>query len=79
MQSLDLDSQDGVLVADVIFDSPASTAGIRRGDVISEINREKINNLHDFEVKMNKLDTEGTMLLLIKRGGSTIYVAVKMK
>ena len=79
MQSLDLDSQDGVLVADVIFDSPASTAGIQRGDVISEINREKVNNLHDFEVKMNKLDTEGTMLLLIKRGGSTIYVAVKMQ
>ncbi len=79
MQSLDLDSQDGVLVADVIFDSPASSAGIRRGDVIAEINREKINNLHDFEVKMDKLGTEDTVLLLIKRGGSTIYIAMKMK
>ncbi|MEE9165785.1 MAG: DegQ family serine endoprotease [Nitrospinota bacterium] len=79
MQSLDLDSQDGVLVADVIFDSPASAAGIRRGDVIAEINREKINNLHDFQGIMNKLDTEDTVLLLIKRGGSTIFVAVKMK
>ena len=47
--------------------------------IMMEINREKVNNLHDFEVKMNKLDTEGTMLLLIKRGGSTIYVAVKMQ
>lgn len=78
-QSLDLDSQDGVLVADVIFDSPASAAGIRRGDVIAEINREKINNLHDFQEKMGKVDTEDTLLFLIKRGGSTIYIAVKMK
>ena len=79
MQSLDLDSQDGVLVADVLFDSAASTAGIRRGDVISEINREAINNLNDYQEKMRKLDEEGTVLFLIKRGGSTIYIAVKMK
>ncbi len=79
MQSLDLDSQDGVLVADVIFDSPANAAGVRRGDVITEINREKINNLNDFQGKMNRLDTEDTLLLLIKRGGSTIFIAVKMK
>jgi serine protease Do len=79
MQSLDLDSQDGVLVADVLFDSAASTAGIRRGDVISEINREAINNLNDYQEKMRKLDAEETVLFLIKRGGSTIYIAVKMK
>lgn len=78
-QSLDLDSQDGVLVADVIFDSPANAAGIRRGDVIAEINREKINNLHDFQEKMGKVNTEDALLFLIKRGGSTIYIAVKMK
>lgn len=79
MQSLDLDSQEGVLVADVLFDSRASEAGIRRGDVISEINREKITNIHDFQEKMGVLKEEDTVLFLIKRGGSTIYVAVKPK
>ena len=76
MQSLDLDSQNGVLVANVIFDSPAGAAGILRGDVILEINREKINNLNDFQEKMDKTDTKDTVLFLIKRSGSTIFIAV---
>lgn len=79
VQSLGLDSQDGVLVADVVFDSPASKAGIRRGDIITEVNREKVNNLQDFQEMLEKVNAEDTVLFLIKRGGSTIYVAVKMK
>ena len=76
MQSLDLDSRNGVLVANVIFDSPAGAAGILRGDVILEINREKINNLNDFQEKMDKTDTKDTVLFLIKRSGSTLFIAV---
>lgn len=79
VQSLGLDSHEGVLVADVVFDSPASEAGIRRGDVITEVNREKVNNSQEFQGMLEKVDAEGTVLFLIKRGGSTIYVAVKMK
>ncbi len=79
MQSLDIDFHDGVLVADVIPDSPAGAAGILRGDVVAEINREKINTLNDFQDKMDKAETEDTVLFLIKRGGSTSYIAVKMK
>ena len=76
MESLDLDSRNGVLVVNVIPDSPVSAAGILREDVIVEINRETINNLNDFQKKMDKADTKDVVLFLIKRGGSTSFIAV---
>lgn len=79
LQSLELESSDGVLVSDVVFDSPASKAGLRRGDVIAEVNRKKINNLKDFEEMMEKIDNEDNMLLLVKRGGGTIFIAINLK
>ncbi len=79
MQSLNLDSRDGVLVADVFFDSPAGAAGILRGDVILEINRDKIYNLNDFQEKMDKVDTKDVVLFLVQRGRSTSYITVKLR
>lgn len=78
-KSLELDSTEGVLVADVVFDSPAGNAGIGRGDVITEINREKVLNLTDFQDKMGKIESGSNILFLINRSGTTIYMAVKMK
>lgn len=79
LESLGLDSKEGVLVSDVLFDSPASTAGIKRGDIITEVNREKVQNLTDFRERMGEGAKKGTILFLIKRGGSTVYVAMKTK
>jgi len=79
MKSLELESTDGVLVADVQFESPASDAGIRRGDIITEVNREKVAALKDFREKMGNISKEKTVLFLIKRGGSTVYIAMKTK
>ncbi len=77
VESLDLDSSEGVLVSDVIFESPASTAGIRRGDIISEVNREKVRNLQDFREMIKKVKDKKAILFLMKRGGSTVYIAMK--
>ncbi|MBD3233892.1 MAG: PDZ domain-containing protein [candidate division Zixibacteria bacterium] len=48
-QSLDLSIQKGVIVTAVDDDSPASEAGLRRGDVISKANDELILNDTDWE------------------------------
>jgi serine protease Do len=79
MKSLELESTDGVLVADVKFESPAGDAGIRRGDIITEVNREKVIAMKDFREKMGHISKENTVLFLIKRGGSTVYIAMKTK
>jgi serine protease Do len=43
-RSLGLDDVRGVIVSQVDKDSPADKAGIRRGDVIVEVNKEPVKN-----------------------------------
>ena len=48
-QSLKLESEDGVLVSDVTPGEPGGDSGLRRGDVISEVNRKKVRNKQDYD------------------------------
>jgi len=78
-QSLGLDAEEGVLVSDVTAGQPAADAGIRRGDVISEIDRKPIANTADYNRAIGNIKAGPTVLFLIRRGGTTIYIAVKVK
>jgi serine protease Do len=78
-QSLKLEDRDGVLVADVTAGEPAAESGIRRGDIIAEINRNPVKNLEDYDSLTANLEAGSSVLFLIKRGGTTIYIAVKVK
>jgi serine protease Do len=74
-RQLNLRSTEGVVVARVEDGSPAEDAGIQRGDVIREINRQKIRSLTDFE-KLTKDAKEGDRLtVLLQRGPMSLYVA----
>ncbi len=44
-ESLDLGDESGALVADVIAGGPADKAGVKRGDIIIEVNRNKIDEM----------------------------------
>jgi serine protease Do len=46
-ESLELDTNDGVIVASVESGSPAEQAGLTRGDVILQIGRERVRNFED--------------------------------
>lgn len=78
MQSLRLESTKGVLVSDVTADGAAGEAGIRRGDVIAEINRTPVNSVQDYHSVTSGMKKGATVLFLVRRGGTTIYIAVKM-
>jgi len=77
-QSLKLEDQDGVLVADVTAGEAAAEAGIRRGDIIAEINRKPVKSMEDYNMLTAELQSGSSVLFLIKRGGTTIYIAVKL-
>ena len=64
----------GVVVTEVSPSSAAAEAGLRRGDVIQEVNRKPVRNASEFEraVAASKEDT----LLLVNRNGNTLYLAV---
>jgi serine protease Do len=65
----------GVVVTDVDPGSAAAESDVRRGDVIMEVNRHPVNNVSDFNRIINGLDGQD-VLLLINRGGDTIFVVL---
>ncbi|WP_089720459.1 DegQ family serine endoprotease [Candidatus Entotheonella palauensis] len=75
--SLKLENTDGVVVSGVDANGPAAEAGLRRGDVVREINRLPISDLDDYETITSNLRTDTTVLLLVERRGSNLYVALK--
>lgn len=77
-QSLQLEDNQGVLVSDVTPGNSAAESGIRRGDVIAEMNRNPVNNLQDYQRLLGSVKKGASVLFLVKRGGTTIYIAVKV-
>jgi serine protease Do len=65
----------GVVVDGVDPGSAAAEAGLQRGDVIQEVNRQPITNLSDFSRIARQTGSE-SVLLLVNRGGNTLYVAI---
>ena len=72
-----LSRSEGVIVQDVEPGSPGASAGLRKGDVIVEVNRQKIKDKTDYQRVMEKVTPEQGALFLVNRGGSTFFVSVK--
>jgi serine protease Do len=67
----------GVVVMDVEPGSVAERAGIQSGDLIKEVNRERVHNLQEYRVVVSKMPADKGLLLLVKRGNFTRYVLVQ--
>jgi len=68
----------GVVVTDVDEASNAAEAGLRRGDIIEQVNRQAVKNANDFD-RMVRQSKGGTTLLLVNRGGARNFVAIESK
>ena len=66
----------GVVVSDVDSRSPAAEAGLQRGDVIQSVNRQPVTSVAEFN-KVLGTATGKTIVLLVNRGGNSIFVAVE--
>jgi serine protease Do len=75
-QQLGLDEDDGgVVITQVEPGSAAEEARLKRGDVILEVDREEVKSVA--ELKKQLADADEGVLLLIRRGDSTLFVAMK--
>jgi len=67
IHQLHLDSQQGVLVADVQVSGFASDLGVERGDVILSINRRPVSSVADYNKLQAQLKSGNDVVLLVAR------------
>lgn len=66
----------GVVVTRLAANSPAERAGLRPGDVILELNRSPVRSVEDFERLVKRLDAQTPALVLLQRGGGSIFLTI---
>jgi serine protease Do len=76
-ESLGLEKAEGIVVSAVEPGSAADEAGIRRGDVIVEIDRKPIRNLEEYKKSIGTIRKGKGVLFLVRRGESTLFLALR--
>jgi len=69
----------GVLVAEVEPGSLAALAGLRPGVLIQEVNRKPVRGVDDFQQAIERAAGTGTILLLVRDGRFSRYVALQLE
>ncbi len=73
-----LSEERGLVVVQVENNSPAEEAGIRRGDIIVEIDKEPMKDMDKYREKIRRYKKGDTILFLIKRREATLYLTLKV-
>jgi serine protease Do len=66
----------GVVISDISEGSPAAEAGLRSGDLITEVNRTAVKSLNDYQQALKKVKNGENILLLVKRGSGAFYAVL---
>jgi membrane-associated protease RseP (regulator of RpoE activity) len=70
------EEKSGVVVSDVEADLLAEMSGIQPGDLIKEVNGEKISNLQDFHQLIEQSPKGKGLSLLVKRGSNSYNITL---
>jgi len=68
--------EKGVVIVKIQPGSLAEDTGLRKGDVIQEIDRQIIANLNDFNKATAHLKPDSPVLLFVNRGGKKFYITL---
>jgi len=72
-----IDDISGIVVTAVQPDSPAEESGIVPGDVITEINRKRVNTPRQFRDAIKVADAKGGIMVNLISGGASKFVVLK--
>jgi serine protease Do len=76
-ENLGLEKPEGVVVTAVEPGSAADDAGIRRGDVILEVDRKPVRGVEEYRKAISGSRKGRGVLFLVRRGESTLFLALK--
>jgi len=74
-----LSETSGLVVVQVESNSPAGEAGMRPGDIILEVDQISMKDLAQFNQKIEKYKAGDTILFLLNRSGTTLYLTIKVR
>ena len=76
-QTLGLERAEGLVVSSVKPGSAAEEAGLRSGDVITQVNRRPVKNLAEYNREIARNEKGKSVLFLVRRGQSSLFLALK--
>jgi serine protease Do len=77
-EALSLDKQEGVLISEVVKDSPAEKASIQQGDIILQYNDKPVKTVSKFRNEIAMMSPETKLKLKILRNNKTMNLTVPL-
>lgn len=74
-----LSETKGLVVTEVKPGGPADEAGIAMGDLIKEVNGQKIGTIQEYKKNLERLKKGEVVRILLRRADSSMYVALKLE
>lgn len=71
-------NEHGVVITNVLRNSPAGEKGLQEGDLIVEIDRQKVGSVQELESIVEKLKVGDIVLFQVQRQGTNQFVAMKV-
>ena len=76
---LNINSREGVVIADVVRGSKGDMAGLNSGDVIIEINHEKVRNVEAFKDIISDIDDGDPLQMIVRKSNGTLLIVTITK
>jgi serine protease Do len=77
--ALGLDKQEGVLISDIVKNSPASKAGLQQGDIILQYNSKTAKSISKFSNDIAMMDAGQIINLKVLRKNSTLDLQIPLE
>jgi len=77
-RQLGYEAGSGVVVADVTRGGPGDEAGLRRGDLIREVDQSPVKDEGSFRRAIGRVKSGDSVALLVQRSGSTFFAAIRV-
>ena len=76
--AMDLPTLEGVLISEVVDNTPASRAGVKAGDVVTEFDGKNVNDLASFKIMVASTAIGKSVKVKIFRAGKSKELTVKI-